>query len=103
MVVPEYKMILTYDILASRQSEYSQFIIGTFIPHVQALHLYVLGVYHTVYGQYPVRQAEFGSDDWDTMVQAVNHSRFLELEGILKTYTYNYKRKIVRYRPGFQL
>jgi hypothetical protein len=102
-IIPQYKMILTYDIQAGRQSEYSQFILGTFLPGIQALDLYVMGVYHTVIGDYPDRHAEFVSESWDVMVKAIESSDFQRLENTLKSYTLNYRRKVVKYRNSFQM
>lgn len=103
IITPRYKLIFTYDIQPGRQAEYSQFVLGTFIPGIQELNLYIMGVYHTIHGDYPARQAEFVSESWETMVQAVQSERFEELESALKSYTMNYRRKIVKYRRGFQL
>jgi hypothetical protein len=102
-IIPKFKVILTYDIQPGKQSEYSQFVLGKFIPGVQALNLYIMGVYHTIHGDYPARQAEFVTDSWDAMVDALNSDEFGALEGVLKGFTLNYHRKVVRYRKGFQL
>ncbi len=102
-ITPRYKLIMTYDIQVGKQSEYSQFILGQFIPGIQALNLYVMGVYHTVYGNYPARQAEFAAESWEIMVNAIQAERFQELEGHLLTFALNYNRKIVKFRKGFQM
>jgi hypothetical protein len=103
MIIPQYKLILTYDIQASRQQEYMQFVLGTFVPGIQEMGLYLLGVYHTVVGDYPDRQAEYVSESWEIMERAINSERFSRLEEALKSYTTNYSRKVVKYRKGFQL
>ena len=102
IITPQYKLIFTYDILPGKQDEYSQFILRRFIPGIQTLNLYVMGVYHTVFGDYPARQAEFVSESWEAMQDAISSDTFKELESNLLAYTTNYKRKIVRYRRGFQ-
>lgn len=102
-IIPEYKIIFTYDIHDNKQAEYTQFVMGTLIPGFQTLNLYLLGVYHTVHGNYPARQAEFVTASWAAMETAITDPRFAELEEALMDYTYNYRRKIVKYRRGFQL
>jgi hypothetical protein len=103
MIIPQYKLILTYNIEPSRQQEYMQFVLGTFVPAIQEMGLYLLGVYHTVVGDYPDRQAEYVSESWEIMDKAINSDRFVQLEEALKSYTTDYSRKIVKYRKGFQL
>jgi len=101
-ITPKYKVILTYDVKAMRQADYSQFVLGTFIPAVQSLGLHITGAYHTVHGDYPSRQAEFVAESWETVLHALQSERFEELEATLKSYTLNYNRKLVKYRRGFQ-
>ena len=101
-IIPKYKLIITYDVQAGKQAEYSHFVLGEFIPGLQALDMYITGVYQTVLGEYPARQAEFVTESMEIMVRALKSERFEELETKLQGYTYNYKRKVVRYRPGFQ-
>jgi hypothetical protein len=103
IIIPRYKLIMTYDIQSGKQAEYSQFVLGKLIPGIQELQLYILGVYHTVYGTYPARQTEFVAETWDIMVKAVQSERFEELETALSDYALNYNRKIVKFRKGFQL
>lgn len=102
-ITPLYKLIMTYDIRLGKQSEYSQFILGQFIPGIQELNLYVMGVYHTVYGNYPIRQAEFAAESWEIMVNAIQADRFKELESRLLAFAINYNRKVVKFRKGFQM
>ena len=101
-IIPRYKLILTYDVLASKQGVYSQFVLGEFIPGLQSLEMYLTGVYQTVVGDYPSRQAEFVTESLDAMKNGLKDERFLELEDTLKKYTTNYNRKVVPYRSGFQ-
>lgn len=101
-ITPRYKLILTYDVLSTKQGIYSQFILGDFIPGLQALDIYLTSVYQTVVGDYPSRQAEFVSESLQIMQQGLKSDRFIELENTLKSYTTNYNRKVVQYRSGFQ-
>lgn len=102
LITPKYKLIMTYDILARSQSEYMQFVLGEFVPALQEMGLYMMGVYHTAIGDYPARHVEFVSESWSTMEQTLNGTKFNELEERFKEYVVNYTRKVVPYRRGFQ-
>ncbi len=102
LIIPQYKMILTYDIKRGMQAEYRQFVLGTFVPGLQALNLHIMRVYQTLYGEYPSRQVEFVSESRENLLTALESEAFEMLEGQLDEYTYNYTRKIVKFRNGFQ-
>lgn len=102
VIVPKYKVIYTYDVRPSRQGEYSQFALGEFVPGLQTLGLYITGGFLTAYGEYPSRLAEFVAEDWDKLLGALESEQLILLEDKLQTYTLNYHRKVVHFRPGFQ-
>ena len=102
MIIPKYKLIMTYDVLPNKQAEYSHFVMGELVPGLQSLAIYMIAVYQTEHGDYPARQADFVTESKEIMESGLADKRFNELESTLKTYTQNYKRKVVRYRPGFQ-
>ncbi len=102
VIRPEYKLILTYDIRAEYQAQYNQFMLGEFIPGLQALGLYITGVYHTLHGDYPARLTEFVTEGKDIMRKSLDSEQFVALEERLKKYTQNYTRKVVKFRNGFQ-
>lgn len=102
MIIPKYKLIMTYDVKPGKQAEYSHFVLGEFIPGLQAMDIYITGVYQTVVGDYPARQAEFVAESRDIMERSLMSDNFTKLEDTLKSYISNYTRKVVRYRPGFQ-
>jgi hypothetical protein len=102
IIIPEYKVIFTYDIRQDVQSQYMQFMLSEFIPGLQSLGLYVTGVYHTVYGNYPDRLTEFVSERKEGIMQLMEHESFQVLEDQLKQYTQNYTRKLVPFSNRFQ-
>ncbi|NJL92970.1 MAG: hypothetical protein HC915_04235 [Anaerolineae bacterium] len=101
-IIPRFKLIMKYDVVSAKQAEYSHFLLGELVPGLQSLELYVTGVYQTVYGDYPVRQAEFVTESLEIMQNALHSERYEELERRLLDYTTNYSRKVVKYRSGFQ-
>jgi hypothetical protein len=98
----QVKLLVTYDVQEAKQDDYFQFVLGEFVPGVQNLGLYMTEVWHTAYGDYPVRLAGFVAQDYDTLVSILDNPVFLGLEEKLKEYVYNYERRIVPLKDGFQ-
>jgi hypothetical protein len=99
---PRYKLILMYDIVAGENDKYFQFVVREFVPAVQDLGLYLWRVYHTAYGERPLRQVEFLAESLETVQTALSSPRWQSLEGRLEQYITNYTRKLVSFRDGFQ-
>lgn len=95
------KMLLTYDIIPATQEEYMQFMMNVFIPTLQRLGLENVGVWHTAYGDYPMRLLAFGADEKE-MGAAQADERWKQVETRLKQYVSEYTCRIVPYEPGFQ-
>lgn len=74
-----------------------------FVPSMQALKLYMFRVYHTAYGEHPIRQLEFLAEDLDTVRDALRSSTWQRLEEKLKGFVSDYSRKLITFRDGFQL
>ena len=98
----QVKLLVTYDVPVARQEEYYQFVLGEFVPGVQTLGLHMTEVWHTAYGDYPVRLAGYVAQDYETMVTILNAPAFLGLEDRLKKFVLNYRRRIVQLKNGFQ-
>jgi hypothetical protein len=60
-------------------------------------------VFHTLWGDYPLRQAEFVAEDLGTIQEVLASEMWQDLEMKLLQHATNYHRKVVRFRPGFQL
>jgi hypothetical protein len=101
-IVPRFRLILFYDIRAESHDSYFRFVTNDFVPALQHMGLYMLSVWHTAYGDYPIRQVEFVSEDLDTVLDTFRSQRFKDLELRLRQYTVNYTRKLVRYQDRFQ-
>ncbi|GAB4470903.1 MAG: hypothetical protein Kow00124_07490 [Anaerolineae bacterium] len=102
MIIPRYKMIVTYDMTPESQAEYQQFILGEFVPQLQEMGVYMLEVWHTVYGDYPMRMISFVTEEYSTIRSLFESEEWEELEAQLLSFVSNYSVKVVRYRPGFQ-
>jgi hypothetical protein len=98
----QVKLLLTYDVLEANHEEYFQYVLGEFVPGVQNLGLFMTDVWHTAYGDYPIRLAGFVAQDYDAMMTILNNPSFVSLEDKLKELVVNYERRVVPLKNGFQ-
>ncbi|MBN1681772.1 MAG: hypothetical protein JW966_15945 [Anaerolineae bacterium] len=102
-ITPRYKLMLFYDLKPQPDEEmYYQFVMNEMIPHAQEMGLYMFRVYHTIWGDCPLRQAEFVAENLDIVYQALSSDQWQAVEQGLLQHATNYSRKIVKFRPGFQ-
>ncbi len=101
-IIPQYKLLMWYDINRGTHETYYQFVMGEFVPTLQGLGLYMLQVYDTAFGHYPMRQLEFVAEDLETLQKALTSDTWHDLKARFDTYTSNYSQKIVRFRDAFQ-
>ncbi len=101
-IIPRFKLIMRYDVNQATHEQYYQFVINELVPAFQGLGLYMLQVYHTAYGKYPVRQLEFVAEDMNTIREAMKSDTWNRLQEEFKGYTSNYSQKIVHFRDDFQ-
>jgi hypothetical protein len=95
------KMLLTYNIVPPAQEEYMQFMMNAFVPTLQRLGLENMGVWHTAYGNYPMRLLAFVANEPE-MRAALNDDRWKKMEARLKQYVTDYTCRVIPYEPGFQ-
>ena len=95
-------MLLTYNIPPERQETYMRFVLNEFIPTLQSIGLANVGVWHTAWGDYPLRLLVFVSENASTMTRAVESDVFTQMEEKLKSHVSDYTRRIVPFDPGFQ-
>lgn len=100
---PKYKILISYDILPESQEIYYRFVTSEFLPGLRDLGLYMVEVYQTLWGDYPLRLAEFVAESLEIVQTALQSEKFQELEQKFLRYTTNYSRKVVPYRSTFQL
>ncbi len=96
------KLLLTYNILLHRQEAYLRFIVVEFIPTLQTLGLTTEGVWHTAYGDYPMRLLVFVSETPEAMQRALETETWNEMEKKLETFVADYARRVVPNQPFFQ-
>src|SRR5436309_9109829 len=101
-IIPKYKLLMQYDIILETHDDYYRFVVGEFVPSLQKLGLYMLEVYHTAYGNYPIRQLEFVAENIETIQKAMKTDKWQVIQDKFGTFTCNYQQKVVRYHSGFQ-
>jgi len=102
-IIPRYKLMLFYDLKPGGHDAYYEFVMNDFLPSTQKMGLYVAQVYHTLWGECPLRQAEFVAEDLRTIQAVLASARWQRLEHQLLRHAANYRRKVVPFRPGFQI
>ncbi len=102
VIIPRYKMIMSYDVTLPAQEGYYQFVLGEMVPALQEMGVYMTEAWHTAYGEYPIRMASFVAEDYQTIHSLLESDRWRELESELMTYVRNYSCKVVSFRQGFQ-
>ena len=95
------KMLLAYNVLPQHQDEYMQFMMQLFVPTLQRIGLENEGVWHTAWGDYPIRLLAFVAEERD-MREAIKTDEWNQLESRLKGYVSDYSCRIVPYQAGFQ-
>lgn len=100
--LPQYKLLITYDILSDKYEIYYRYVLGDFVPAVRELGLYLTYAWHVAYGDYPARQLEFICENREKVQEILTSTRWTRLEDRLKSYTTRYQRKLVHFEDRFQ-
>ncbi len=96
------KLIMTWDIIAEREREYFEFVIGEFIPGVQRLGLQPVEAWVTTYGDYPQIQVAMLADSLSGLQRVLQSDGWTQLRAKLGEFVENLSYKITRARGGFQ-
>jgi hypothetical protein len=101
-IVPRFKLLISYDINQPTHDAYYQFVFNELVPAMQSINLYMMQVYHTAYGSYPVRQLVFVAENLDIINEALESKTWKEVKEKFDEYTTNFSHKIVQFRDAFQ-
>ena len=101
-IIPRFKLLIRYNVKSTTNEDYFQFVINEFVPAMQELGLYMIQVYHTAYGNHPMRQLEFVAEDLDIVRDAMQSEVWKQLHEKLNHYISDYDQKLVKFRDGFQ-
>ena len=98
-----YKIMLTYEVKEERLQEYYQFVMGQYVPAMQAMGMQMSEAWQTAYGDAPNRLIGFVCEDKDTVTAVLNSEKWPtlneQLEGLVTDFSY----KVIPYRGGFQI
>lgn len=97
------KLLMTWNILPGRESEYFEFIVKEFAPGMQKLGLRPSEVWYTVYGEYPQIMAGGLAQDVDVLRDVLASTEWHQLEEQLLDYVTDFEHKVIRANGGFQL
>ncbi|RMF35887.1 MAG: hypothetical protein D6759_04255 [Chloroflexi bacterium] len=97
------KLLISYDIRPETVEEYRRFLLGEFLPAVQEMGLAISEIWHTAYGDYPLRMTGFVAESEETLWAILHSPEWERLETTLRAYVVGYQRKVIPYRGGFQM
>ena len=95
------KLLLSYNIIPQRHEEYMQFAMNILVPNLQRIGLENEWVWHTAWGDYPIRLIVFVAEEAD-MREAMASDTWEQMESRLKDFVSDYSRRVVPYLSGFQ-
>jgi hypothetical protein len=98
-----YKLLISYDVKQENLNAYYQFVLGRYIPVMQALGLEMNEAWHTAYGNWPNRLVGFVARDLKSVDELLNGETWAELNDQLEEYVSEFRYKIIPYEEGFQL
>lgn len=97
-----YKLLLEYDVMPEHIQEYYRFMMGRYVPIMQAMGLEMSEVWHTAYGEYPNRLIGFITRDEQTIGDLMANDTWLSLNEELGRFVTDFRYKVVAYEEGFQ-
>jgi len=97
------KLLLSYEVNPESSQEYYQFVMGSYVPTMQALGLQMSEAWHTAFGEAPNRLIGFVTEDREIMLSLLENETWLKLNEQLEQFVSEFSYKIIPYRGGFQL
>lgn len=97
------KLLISYDIRPEKEDEYYQFISSEFLFWAHEQGLLLSDAWQTLYGPYPSRVLGLVAESEEAMERVLASPEWVELEARLQRLVYNYKRRVIPYKGGFQI
>lgn len=98
-----FKLLLSYEIPAQSTQDYYQFIMGQYVPAMQALGFQMSEAWHTAYGDAPNRLIGFVCRNRQTVDELMQNEAWHELNEQLEEFVTEFSYKVIPYRGGFQI
>lgn len=96
------KILMTWNIRANKEAEYSEFVVNEFIPRLNRLGLADLEFWYTRFGEQPQIQASGISSSMDQMNEIIASEEWDSLQDMLNGYVSDYGHKLIKAARGFQ-
>ena len=100
--VEGYKLLLSYDVNPERMQDYYRFMLGRYVPVMQAMGLEMSDAWHTAYGDLPNRLIAFVTADRQTVDDLLENQTWAALNEELQQLVNDFEYKVIPYREGFQ-
>ncbi len=97
------KLLMGWNIIPGRESEYFDFIVQEFEPGLSDLGLQTTDVWYTLYGEWPQIVTGTVARDMKAMQQVLASKRWRDLKERLLQFVTDYQQKIIRADGGYQL
>lgn len=97
------KLLMSWDILPGRETEYFEFVVREFIPGIQRLGLEPTDAWFTMYGDQPQIITGALMPNRQAVENVLQTNEWQNLSDQLFTFVENFKLKVVPARKGFQL
>lgn len=97
------KLLLSYEVNPESSQEYYQFVMGSYVPTMQALGLQMSEAWHTAFGEAPNRLIGFVAEDREIMLSLLDNETWLKLNEQLEQFVSEFSYKVIPYRGGFQI
>lgn len=98
-----YKLLLSYDVSPEHMQEYYRFVLGRYVPVMQAMGLEMSDAWHTAYGNFPNRLIGFVAREKKTLVEVLDNESWAALNEELQQFVSDFNYKVIPYREGFQI
>lgn len=98
-----YKLLLSYEVSSEHLQEYYSFVLGRYVPVMQAMGLEMSDAWHTAYGDFPNRLIGFVARDKETLQGLLRNESWLSLNEELQQFVTDFSYKVIAYREGFQI
>jgi hypothetical protein len=97
------KLLMSWDISAGQENEYSEFVVNEFIPRIQRLGMGDIEFWYTRYGECKQIQASGISPSLEQMNNILTSREWRQLQQRLAEYVQGYEQKLIRASQGFQI
>ena len=98
-----YKLLLSYDVIPEYMQEYYRFVLGHYVPVMQAMGLEMSDAWHTAYGDLPNRLIGFVAREKETLQNVLEDESWAALNEEMQQFVSDFNYKVIPYRERFQI